>query len=285
MDGILLVDKPNDMTSFDVIRQLRKTLGIKKIGHAGTLDPFATGLLVILIGKATKLSNYLLSNDKTYETVFTFGKHTDTYDITGNVLRKTDFIPSLQEIENILPTLKTYEQEPPMYSAIKLNGQKLVDLARKGKEVSRKKRLVEIKSYHIEAYDPPHLTLSLQVSKGTYIRSIAVDLATHAKSFAYVSSLRRIRSGDYHVEDASLLANIQPSDVISIEKVLDHYPKISVSPFIASKVKHGMMLDQRQYDDEGPFCVYDEKGEFIGFYEKHEKQTFKPILTMTHETH
>ncbi|MGB0175382.1 MAG: tRNA pseudouridine(55) synthase TruB, partial [Acholeplasmataceae bacterium] len=133
MDGILLIDKKNQMTSFDVIRQLRKKLGIKKIGHAGTLDPFATGLLIILIGKATKLSDYLLNDDKTYESVFTFGSHTDTYDITGQILRESEYIPTLKDINVAMKTLESYEQEPPMYSAIKMNGQKLVDLARKGK--------------------------------------------------------------------------------------------------------------------------------------------------------
>ncbi|MGA0351114.1 MAG: tRNA pseudouridine(55) synthase TruB [Acholeplasmataceae bacterium] len=284
MDGILLIDKKNQMTSFDVIRQLRKKLGIKKIGHAGTLDPFATGLLIILIGKATKLSDYLLNDDKTYESVFTFGSHTDTYDITGQILRESEYIPTLKDINVAMKTLESYEQEPPMYSAIKMNGQKLVDLARKGKVVQRKKRTVEIKNYKVLSFEAPDLSLSLQVSKGTYVRSVAVDLASKLNTYAFVSSLKRTQSGKFHVKDAQKLDDIGVADVISLEKLLSHFPKITVSDFIASKVKHGMLLDERQYKGETPFCVHNEKGEFLGFYDYHQENTYKPILTKDDET-
>jgi tRNA pseudouridine55 synthase len=125
MDGIFLIDKPENISSFDVIRMLKKKLNIDKIGHAGTLDPFASGLLVILVGKATKLSDLLIQEDKIYETTFSFGTHTNTYDKTGTILHQNDVIPKLEDIKQALLHMTSYEQEPPMFSAIKVDGKKL----------------------------------------------------------------------------------------------------------------------------------------------------------------
>ncbi len=284
MDGIFLIDKHQGITSFDVIRQLRKKLNVKKIGHAGTLDPFATGLLIILVGKATKLSKYLIHDDKTYETTFTFGQHTDTYDLTGNVIKENPLIPNLKEITDVLATMKTYQQEPPMYSAIKQNGQKLVNLARRGIEIERPKKEVHIYNYELTSYITPNVSLTLSVSKGTYIRSIAVDLAAALHTYAHVTKLRRIASGKYHVSRAKSIEDITEKDIISIEALLNEYPKITVSPYIAEKVTHGLVLDERQYQGEIPFTVYNEQGEFIGFYEVYKNNTFKPILLVNDET-
>ena len=284
MDGIFLIDKPEHQTSFDVIRQLRKKFNIKKMGHAGTLDPFATGLLIILVGKATKLSKYLIQDNKSYETTYTFGAHTDSYDITGNLLKESSFIPNIIDINDALNKLKTYQQEPPMYSAIKQKGQKLVNLARRGIEIERPKKEVHIHSYTIHSYVKPNISLTLSVSKGTYIRSIAVDLAAHLNTYAYVSKLRRIASGMYDISDAKLIDDIHQNDLIPLDTLLKDYPKITVSPYIAEKVNHGLVMDERQYQGHGPFTVYNEQGELIGFYEVYKNNTFKPVLIVNDET-
>lgn len=284
MDGIFLIDKQQNMTSFDVIRQLRKKFNILKMGHAGTLDPFATGLLIILVGKATKLSKFLLQENKTYVTTFTFGKHTDTYDVTGQIRDESQHIPSLESIIKTIDTMKTYQQEPPMYSAVKQNGQKLVDLARKGIEIKRLKKDVHIFDYSIMSYKKPELMLSLDVSKGTYIRSLAVDLAAHLNTFAHVSSLRRTKSGTYTIEQAKTIEHLTKNDLVTIEDILQDYPKITVSAYIAEKVYHGLVMDERQYQGDIPFRVYNEEGAFIGFYEVYQNNTYKPVFTLTHET-
>lgn len=279
MDGIFLVDKPKDITSFDVIRQLKKQLNIQKIGHAGTLDPFATGLLIILVGKATKLSDLFLNQTKGYEATITFGSHTSTYDCTGDILETSAVIPSVEAIEKTLNTMQPYMQEPPMYSALKIDGKKLVDLARQGKEVTRKKREVYVHQYNILSMNEASLKIELLVSKGTYIRSLAVDIARQNHACAHVSQLRRTQSGEFHIRDATPLASINETHLYTLDSILHAYPSITVSDYIASKIKEGMLLDQRQYTKEEYFCVKNNQGDIIGLYEPYKEGTYKPIFT------
>ncbi len=278
MNGIILIDKEAGMTSYDVIRKLKKKFPVKKIGHAGTLDPFATGLLVILLGHATKISSYFLTNDKTYETTIEFGKKTTTYDYTGDTVQINDQHVNFDDILNALPKMSHYKQEPPMVSARKVNGKKLYELAREGIEIKREKKDFTIDHQDIISYEYPYLHMILKVSKGTYIRSYAMDLASHLNTVAMLKSLRRLQSGPFLVEHAKVLDDITLNDLIPLEVLLESYPKIQVSDFIAEKIKHGMILDQRQYHIQEPFRVYDQSNHMIAFYEPKGHDQFKIVF-------
>lgn len=202
-EGILLVDKPKGVTSFKIVQILRRLLGVKKIGHAGTLDPFATGLLVMLVGRSyTRLSDSFLCEDKEYIAEAYLGVSTDTYDVEGKISGKSSLIPSLEDIEQALQLFQgEIEQTPPMYSAKKQGGKKLYELARKGIEVERKPVKVRLHTYLIR-YEYPYLELRIVCSKGTYIRSLAHDLGIELKCGAHLTNLRRIRSGHFHLRDS-----------------------------------------------------------------------------------
>lgn len=200
-EGILLVDKPLGETSFNLVRKLRKRFNVKKIGHAGTLDPLATGLMVMLVGKNyTRLSDKFLNDTKEYEAEITLGYATESYDAEGAIVATSELVPELSDVEKIITTFqgKTL-QTPPMFSAKKINGKKLCDLARKGETVERK--AVEV-SMHITllSYDYPKLKLHVRCSKGTYIRSLAHDIGVSLGAFGTLTSLRRTLSGPFTLE-------------------------------------------------------------------------------------
>jgi tRNA pseudouridine55 synthase len=200
--GILLIDKPKDRTSFSLIPFLRKISGLQKIGHAGTLDPFATGVMVMLLGKNfTKLSDQFLANDKEYLAQVRLGIATDTFDCDGNETASSVRIPSREEIEICLKKFQgTIWQTPPMFSAKKVKGKKLYELARKGLSVEREPVQVTLTTT-LRDYHYPYLDLSIACSKGTYIRSIADDLGRELGCFGHLSSLIRTRSGSFHLRD------------------------------------------------------------------------------------
>ncbi|MBS0616219.1 MAG: tRNA pseudouridine(55) synthase TruB [Verrucomicrobia bacterium] len=202
-EGICLVDKPRGKTSFSLVSALRRITGIRKIGHAGTLDPFATGLMVMLIGSAhTKLSNLYISQEKEYTCTLRLGITTDTYDCEGKMVNVSDKVPSLEELENALRSFQgTILQTPPMFSAKKVQGQKLYHLARRGIEIERKPVVVTVKTTLL-SYNYPFVELSVVCSKGTYVRSIAHDLGEMLGCGAHLSDLRRLRSGKYDVSAA-----------------------------------------------------------------------------------
>lgn len=208
-EGILLVNKPQGKTSFSLIRALRKLTGIKKIGHAGTLDPFATGVMVVLIGRSfTRLSDKLLFQDKEYLAEVCLGVTTDTYDCDGKVVARSKKVPTLQEIEQTVSSFQgEIDQIPPMYSAKKIGGRKLYELARLGEEIERSPAKVNVCTT-ILSYEYPHLRLKVSCSKGTYIRSIAHEIGQLLGCGAHLSQLERTRSGYFHLEeclDGSLL--------------------------------------------------------------------------------
>ncbi len=202
-EGILLVDKPRGKTSFSLVTALRRLTRIEKIGHAGTLDPFATGLMVMLIGKNfTRLSQDYLCQDKEYECKMLLGVSTDSYDCDGQTTATSPLIPTLAEIEKALLSFQgTLEQVPPMFSAKKIGGKKLYELARKGIEIERKPVSVTIKTTLLD-YSYPYLSLNVACTKGTYVRSIAHDLGNLLGCGAHLSELRRIRSGSFHIKDS-----------------------------------------------------------------------------------
>lgn len=202
-EGILLVDKPAGKTSFSVIAALRRLLGVAKIGHCGTLDPFATGLLIILVGRSyTRLSDQLMGHDKMYTAELLLGVETDSYDCDGQIVAQNDHIPSLQAIEEAIALFQgEVEQIPPMFSAKKVQGRKLYELARKGIEIERKAATVTMKC-HLISYNYPKIIFDVECSKGTYIRSIAHDLGRHLQCGAHLTALRRVSSGTFSLDHA-----------------------------------------------------------------------------------
>lgn len=223
IEGILLVDKPKGPSSFKLVQILRKRLGVKKIGHAGTLDPFATGVMVMLIGREyTRLSDQFLCSDKEYLAEVCLGTTTDTYDSEGMVIAQSSYIPSFEELQEALNLFQgEIEQIPPMYSAKKIQGKKLYELARKGVEVERTPVKINLET-HLISYAYPYLKLRIICSKGTYIRSVAYDLGLKLGCGAHLSNLKRTRSGRFHIEncisEAELLSpffNLQERFLIS----------------------------------------------------------------------
>jgi tRNA pseudouridine55 synthase len=222
MEGILLVDKPGDHTSHDVVARLRGKLKTRRIGHAGTLDPMATGLLIILVGKATSVSQYLISLDKEYEGTIELGKVTDTQDADGEVM-ETRPVPPLTEAE-VATTIKTFlgdqYQTPPMYSAIKIDGVPLYKSARKGEEIVREPRFIRVMNWDILRFAPPQIDFRLRCTKGTYVRTLAHDLGQKLGCGAHLSALRRTATDKFNVSQALTLDQIQALSLPEIEKRL-----------------------------------------------------------------
>jgi len=222
LDGVLLVDKPADHTSHDVIARLRGKLKMKRIGHAGTLDPMATGVLVVLVGKATRVSQYLMSVDKEYAGTIKLGQVTNTQDAEGEVL-ETRPVPPLTEAE-VLATMKSFVgdqyQTPPMFSAIKIDGVPLYKMARKGEEIEREPRFVRISSFELTRFASPEIDFVLRCSKGTYVRTIAHDFGAKLGCGGHLSALRRTATGKFVIAQCLTLDQIQAMTLPEIEKRL-----------------------------------------------------------------
>lgn len=233
LEGVLLVDKPQGLTSHDVVYRLRRKLQMKKIGHAGTLDPMATGLLIMLIGKATRISQYLMSTDKVYEGEATLGVVTDSQDAEGEVM-ETRPVPALSEAQ-VRETMKTFlgdqYQIPPMHSAIKVDGVKLYHLARKGEEVEREPRFIRVAAFNLRSFALPKLTFDLHCTKGTYVRTIAHDLGQKLGCGAHLSALRRTGSGAFTIAQCTPLDEIEKLSLPEIEKRL--IPVYEAAPRVA----------------------------------------------------
>ena len=222
MEGVLLVDKPGDHTSHDVVARLRRKLNMKRIGHAGTLDPMATGLMILLIGKATKISQYLISLDKGYEGRIELGKVTDSQDAEGEVLETRPVSPFTEgEVKTAMSGfLGDQYQMPPMFSAIKIGGVALYKNARKGIEVEREPRFIRVMSFELTGFSLPHLDFKLRCTKGTYVRTIAHDLGQKLGCGAHLSALRRTHTDKFEIADAVTLDQIEAMSLPDIEKRL-----------------------------------------------------------------
>ncbi|MDA3839319.1 MAG: tRNA pseudouridine(55) synthase TruB [Candidatus Delongbacteria bacterium] len=204
MEGfIILIDKEDEWTSFDVVKKLRGALRVKKVGHAGTLDPFATGLLVILFGKATKTADLYSSQNKTYHCIVKLGSQTNSFDRTGEITNTSDEIPDKDKITEVVNSfIGPQEQLPPMFSAIKVNGKRLYKSAREGIEVERKPRKITINSIDIINIENDTVEMVVDCTKGTYVRSLADDIGTKLGCYGHLQELRRTKSGDFKIEDA-----------------------------------------------------------------------------------
>lgn len=223
-EGILLVDKEKGRTAFYLVKVLRKLSGIQKIGHAGILDPFATGVMVMLIGRPyTKIADRFLNDNKEYRATIKLGESTDTFDCDGQIIHTSQSIPSLQEIETVLSEFQgTIDQIPPMFSAKKIGGQKLYLLARKGIEIERKPVKVHLQTVLLD-YSYPYLTIQVACSKGTYIRSIANEIGEKLKTFGHLTALERTQSGSYSLKDC-----------IDAKSLAD--PSFSYTPYLRKSV-------------------------------------------------
>ena len=209
--GVLLVDKPQGMTSHDIVARMRRVFRIKKIGHAGTLDPMATGLLLILVGRATKVSQFLMSMDKEYTGTVKLGEATDSQDADGEIV-ETKPVPELTQadVEKEMATFMGDQyQTPPMFSAKKVNGQKLYKLARQGKTIEREARVIHVSRYDILDFSLPEVSIIVGSSKGTYIRTLAHDLGERLGCGGHLCALRRTQVGKFRIEDANTLEEIE----------------------------------------------------------------------------
>jgi tRNA pseudouridine55 synthase len=222
LDGVLLVDKPGEHTSHDVIARLRGKLRMRKVGHAGTLDPMATGLLIVLLGRATRVSQFLISLDKEYEGTIELGKTTDSQDADGQVMETRPVPPLTQEQVSaaIQGFLGDQYQMPPMFSAIKIGGVPLYKKARKGEEVEREPRFIRVSSWDILRFESPRIYFRLRCSKGTYVRTLAHDLGTKLGCGAHLSALRRTATDRFNVSQALTMEEIEKLSIPEIEKRL-----------------------------------------------------------------
>ncbi|WP_269525936.1 tRNA pseudouridine(55) synthase TruB [Coraliomargarita parva] len=221
-EGILLVDKPQGITSHDVVARCRRIFRIKKVGHAGTLDPMATGLLIMLIGRATKVSQYMMSMDKEYIGTVKLGEVTDSQDADGEIIAQAP-VPELSE-DDVKAHMKAFlgdqYQTPPMYSAKKVNGQPLYKLARKGQTVAREPRVIHISRFELTKFDLPYLSFVVGCSKGAYIRTVAHDLGERIGCGGHLCELRRTGIGNFRIENADTLETLQELSPTSLRRKL-----------------------------------------------------------------
>lgn len=278
MDGVIVIDKEKDYTSRDVVNIVGKHFKTKKVGHTGTLDPLATGLLVICIGQATKLVELLTNHDKEYIADITFGIETDTLDITGNILKEENTNFSREEIEKVLNEYqKEYDQMVPIYSAVRINGRKLYEYAREKEKIELPSRKVKIYKIDLLKYEQinnkTHIQIKCNVSKGTYIRSLIRDIALSLNTVAIMTDLRRTKVGEFTLKDSILLEDLENNDKIySIEQILKNYPTIEVDNNLEFKIKNGCKIPNT-YNQE--YIVFKNKEKVLGLY-KNEDGILKP---------
>jgi tRNA pseudouridine55 synthase len=271
MDGIILVNKEKDFTSHDVVSIVKK-ITESKVGHTGTLDPNATGVLPLLIGNATKISKYLINHDKEYEAVIQLGKKTTTADIEGEVIEEKEVPEKIYiECENILKSfIGKQKQTPPAYSAIKVNGKKLYSYAREGKKIEIEPRNIEI--YNIELMninkEEKQISFRVSCSKGTYIRSLCEDIADKLGTVGYMKDLKRTKVGDFEIKEAITIGELKEkfekndfSDVITIENIFKDMPKIELNENNIKQYLNGVKIVERNQD--GIYRIY-YKNEFNG---------------------
>ncbi len=276
MDGIIIINKEKEYTSNDVVQIVKHTLN-EKVGHTGTLDPNATGVLPILIGKGTKISKYLVNHDKIYEATLQLGIKTDTADGEGKVLENDKINKNILLEENIKSTLKSFKgkqtQLPPMYSAIKVNGKKLYDYARKGEKIEIPIRNIEIYNLELNKIDIQNnqIEIRIECSKGTYIRTLCEDIAERLGTIGYMKELKRIQVGEFNINNSIKIEKLKSNkdnieylnrNIISIEEVLKSKEKITLNQKQLEVFLNGVKISVNSKDSI--YRVYDEKGKFIG---------------------
>ena len=280
-NGIINIYKEKGFTSHDVVAKMRGILRQKKIGHTGTLDPDATGVLPVCLGSATKLCDMLTDRDKEYEAVMQLGISTDTQDLSGEVLKERPVTVSEEEARNaILSFIGDYDQIPPMYSALKVNGKKLYELARAGKEVERQPRPVTIYDITILDMKLPEVTFRVSCSKGTYIRTLCYDIGVKCGCLAAMKSLKRIKAGVFREESAITLAELEKlrdeervgEVVVPVDHFFEELAPVHIPDEFIKYIKNGnsfypqQIKERRMFGDGEDVRVYDEAGRFYGVY-------------------
>ena len=266
-NGIVIIDKPQGWTSMDVCAKLRGILHEKRVGHAGTLDPMATGVLPVFVGQATKAVSFAEGGQKVYEAVLQLGLVTDTQDTTGETLEERAVTVTEDEVRAALPRfLGEIEQLPPMYSAIKINGQKLYDLARKGKEVERQPRPITIHELELLHFDGQDARIRVRCSKGTYIRTLCEDMGEKLGCLGTMAALRRTRAGEYTIEKAVPLQTLLDAEnpeqyLLSMDSPFLGYPAVTLSENQERRCRNGNAFTLRVPD--GTYRAYGKNGEFL----------------------
>ncbi len=274
--GVILVNKHKGVTSHDIVFKIRRLYGTKKVGHTGTLDPLATGVLPVLIGRGAKAAEYLLSENKAYRAEITLGITTDTEDITGNILSKSDTLPTkAQFFDACEHFVGTIEQTPPMYSALKVDGKKLCDLAREGKTIERQKRSITI--FKIEPQEISEekgiYSLYVECSKGTYIRTLCADIGAYLGCGATMSELERVKSGAFDIKDAYTIEQLEKmsdaekaSLVMPIESLFMEAPEVVLSDFYSRLCHSGCEIYQGKIKTAYPVDTFVRISDKNGFF-------------------
>lgn len=275
MDGILIINKPSGITSRDVVNKISKLLNTKKVGHTGTLDPIATGVLVLCIGKATKLVDVITGTDKEYVAYVKLGELTDTLDTEGKVLEKRKCFINKDELVNVLDSfIGEYDQEVPIYSAVKVNGKKLYEYARRNEKVNLPKRKVEIKKIELLESSNDSYSFKVTVSKGTYIRSLIKDINDKLGVIGVMSDLLRTRQGKFKIYDAYTLEDILDNKykILSISDVLKDENCVTIDDNLFNIIKHGGIINNVYKDDYVTFMYNDD---VVAIYKKYDKDNTK----------
>jgi tRNA pseudouridine55 synthase len=263
IEGLLLVDKPKGVTSHDVVDAARRALGIRRIGHAGTLDPMATGLLILGVGRATRLLRFLADLPKTYEGTGLLGVETDTLDAEGEVVRTAAVSVDGAALERAMAArVGASMQPPPAYSAVKVGGRRLYDAARTGQPVEAAPRPVRIDTFDLLAFDPPRFDFRVTTSGGTYVRVLVADVGADVGSGAHLIRLVRTAIGSFHVRDAVAMG--EAGDPLPIETAVAHLPRIELEVGEATAATHGRILGPAGI--EGPYAVFGSERGLIGVY-------------------
>lgn len=294
--GIINIYKEQGYTSHDVVAKLRGILSQKKIGHTGTLDPAAEGVLPVCLGKGTRLCDLLTDKTKTYRAVMLLGTETDTQDTTGTVIqvRCVDSLKETAVREAAESFIGPYNQIPPMYSALKVNGKKLYELAREGREVERQARLVEIYSLQVEHVELPRVIMTISCSKGTYIRTLCHDIGEKLGCGGCMEHLVRTQAGGFTIKDSLRLSDVEQlrdtkqlaKHIVAVDQIFDHCPELhSGNDYLDKLLKNGNPFTDVQMgdmvsgnigavqpEDQAWFRVYDSSGQFVGIYEYQEKE-------------
>ena len=267
MNGIVIVDKPQGWTSQDVTARLRRVYATRRIGHGGTLDPMATGVLPVFVGRATRGVEFFEHAEKTYETLLLLGRTTDTQDVTGTVLAEKAVRLSPADIEEVLPRFRgDILQVPPMYSALKVNGKKLYELARKGQEVERQPRPITVFELTNLGFDGTRLSLRVKCSKGTYIRTLCQDIGEALGCGGCMEALRRVQAGEYGIEDAvpleKLLESETPEQYLrSLDTMFAYCPAVTLTANQEKRCRNGNPFSSPL--PQGTYRAYSQSGEFL----------------------
>ena len=276
MNGLLLVNKQSNITSSDVVIKVRKLLNIKKVGHTGTLDPMAEGLLVLTVGNATRIQELITEKDKEYIATMKLGIKTDTYDTEGKIIDQKE-VPNNLNIEEVLNSyIKKYNQEVPIYSSIKVNGKKLYEYARENIEVELPKREVEIKDIKLLSINNNEVTFKCLVSKGTYIRSLINDIGNTLGTYATMTKLIRTKIDNFSLDNSYTLEDIEKGNykLISIEEILD-YPKIEIDDNLYKKISNGVVIDNTYNIKDKVLFIYNSNVKAIYYNDNNKLKVYR----------